>query len=274
MDAPGGSSAAQPVPMRLITAGLLLVLLVFIPGLASPFAVPKESVVGLLAGFALLLVLADRHTTVVRWPVWWTAILAAPLAALAAAALLNGTDLIDSGGPLRWGIYALFFVALRLVSGNRDGEWLRQCLAVLGGVEGTLVVAQQLVGQLVFDFSALPSAKWRAFGTLGNPNWVGGFLAVTLPLALTRLDVDAPAGADRAGRSAALIVVMSVAGLLLTLSRGAWMAAVAGVALLVLLRRDLPWRRIAVACAAGVALGAVIAALRFGGDEVGAAVGR
>jgi hypothetical protein len=43
---------------------------------------------------------------------------------------------------------------------------------------------------------------------------------------------------------------------------------------LVLLRPDLPWRRIAVTCTAGIALAASIAALRIGGDEVGAALGR
>jgi O-antigen ligase len=272
MDAAHRSSAAPPVAGRLIAAALLLAVIVFIPGLASPFVVPKESVIALAAAFALLLVIADRQSSVARWPWWWTATLLAPLAAVAAAALRNGTDPIASEGLLRWGTYALFLVTVRLVSGDRDGEWLRQWLAMLGGIEGALVVAQQLAGHVVFDFSALPSAKWRAFGTLGNPNWVGGFLAVTLPLALTGFDAAAPGGARR--RRAALIVAATVAGLLLTLSRGAWVAATAGVVLLVLLRPDLPWRRIALASTVGAALAASLAALRFGGEEVRAALGR
>jgi hypothetical protein len=43
------------------------------------------------------------------------------------------------------------------------------------------------LGDVFFDTSQLPSAKWHAFGTLGNPNWTGAFLAATLPFAVGQL---------------------------------------------------------------------------------------
>ena len=269
-----GGNGLRPLPRLVLAAGIALVVIVIIPGLANPFIVPKESLVALVSAFAVLILVADRRPTVARWPRWWTAVLAAPLAVISVAALLNGADLLASDGPLRWWIYALFFVALRLASRRRDGEWLERFLAVLGGVEGALVTAQVLAGELVFDFAALPSAKWRAFGTLGNPNWVGGFLAVTLPLALARRDAASASGDRRARWGSSLMAGAIVTGLVLTFSRGAWVAAAAGVALLALLRRDLAWRRVAATCAAAAALAGSIAWLRFGGDEVGAALGR
>jgi putative inorganic carbon (hco3(-)) transporter len=270
---PEGAPRAR-LPRSLLAAGLGLVVLLFMPGLANPFIVPKDSVVALTSAFVVLALIADRRTTVARWPGWWTAVLAAPLVALSTAALLGDSELLTCGGVLRWWIYALFFVALRYACDAADGAWLLALLAGLGGIEGLVVIAQVLAGGAIFDWSALPSAKWRAFGTLGNPNWVGGFLAATLPLALAAMQTERTRGDWISRWRARLTVGAIVAGLVLTLSRGAWMAALVGGFTLLLLRRDLGWRRIAVGCAAVATLAAAVACLSLGGGAVAAALGR
>ena len=266
-------AAATDLPRLVISAGLVLVVLLILPGLPHPFGVPKEGVVCLVAGFTLLLIAAGPRRVVRRWPRTWSAILLAPLLMGTAAALVNGSALLASDGPLRFWVYGLLFLAIRLgCTEARHGAQLVRLAVVLGAVEGGVVVLQVTLAHRLFDLSALPSAKWRAFGTLGNPNWVGAYLAVTLPLALARLW-----SAEKRGERARswLIAGLILVGLTLTLARGAWLAAACGVGALMLLDRRNEPRRAAVTCLiVAVALGAGIAWMSFGRHEVALALGR
>jgi len=211
----------------LVNAGVFLVVVFFLPGLAHPFNVPKESLVALLSGFTLFVVATGRRPSINPWPSWWSGILLAPVLIATIAALFNGAGLLASDGTVRLWCYAAFLLSVRLGCGGlADVERLVRLATALGGLEGAVVVFQVLAGHYVFDTSGVPSAKWRAFGTLGNPNWVRMYLAATPPLAAGQ------------GRSAAstrervwwiLMTGATVAGLIVTLSRGAWSAAGAGV---------------------------------------------
>jgi len=265
-------------PQALLNAGLVLVVLAVVPGLAGPFSVPKEAVVCFATAFALLLAAVRGAEIRIPWPRRRLALLFALPLALTATALLNGNGLIALGGVPRWWSYALYVLALRL--SYPDGaavERLFGLCAALGGIEGLLVVLQVLFGHLLFDTSQLPSSKWRAFGTLGNPNWAGAFLAATLPLALAQLDRRAGAKSFAGAASIAAIV----AGLAVTLARGAWLAAAAGVAVLVFLspsaRRGHAWAVLAAGLAVGAAAtwsahgDAALAALAPGDSTAGRA---
>ena len=215
----------------LMNAGLILVVVAIIPGLSNPFSVPKEALVCFATSFVLLLVALRGGWQGSPWPRSWIALLLAGPIAVTSTALANGVGLVSVGGVLRWWTYVFYFVALRLSYPNGASvERLLRLLAILGGLEGGLVVLQSLFGDVLFDTSHLPSAKWHAFGTLGNPNWTGAFLAATLPFAVGQL-VRPAASAARAG--AAFVVAVLVAGLVLTLARGAWLAAMAGFAVVV-----------------------------------------
>ncbi|MBP1688604.1 MAG: putative bicarbonate transporter, IctB family, partial [Deltaproteobacteria bacterium] len=260
------SLAETPFPCRLLGVGLALVLFIVLPGLAHPFGVAKESVIALVSAFALFVVATGPAHRIRPWPWWWTLLLLAPAGVMTAAALANGSSALASDGPVRLWCYAVFFLSARLACPTTaDTQRLVQFATALGGIEGALVVVQVVAGHLAYDWSGIPSAKWKAFGTLGNPNWVGAYLAATLPLAVARLHAAR-------GRSActhsALLVSMTFAGLALTLSRGAWIAAASGLGALAVLDRSRAWRRTVLTMAAVLPLTVAIAWVNFGGGEL------
>jgi O-antigen ligase len=255
----------------LMNAGLILVVIAIIPGLSNPFSVPKEALVSFVTSFVLLLVALRGEWQGSPWPRAWIALLLAGPIAVTSTALANRVGLVAVGGVLRWWTYVFYFVALRLSYPNRASvERLFRLLAVLGGLEGGLVVLQILFGDIVFDTSLLPSAKWHAFGTLGNPDWTGAFLAATLPFAVGQL-AGASTSARRAG--AALVVAALVAGLVLTFARGAWLAAAAGFAVAVSLSAAARNATVLVPIAAGLVIGTAVAVAAHG-DEAFASVTR
>ncbi|EDY38604.1 inorganic carbon transporter [Cyanobium sp. PCC 7001] len=133
--------------------------------------------------------------------------------------------------------------------------WDRIVAALLAGQLFTSVVG---IRQLYGDTGEL--ARWadpnsvtdgtvRIYGTLGNPNLLGGYLLPILPLALVAL-LRWRCWPPRLYALSAL--VLGTAALVLTYSRGAWMALVAQVAVVVVLlamrlTRSWPrlWRRLA-----------------------------
>ena len=149
-----------------------------------------------------------------------------------------------------WG-YAAFVLALRLARpAEADTRRLLRLIAGLGGIEGSPAVLQVLAGHYVFDFSALPSVKWQSFGTLGNPNWVGALLAATLPLAVAY--AEGASGGERLRWQLASAAILT--GLILTFSRGAWLAAASGGVVLAVLSGGRMARRLLTTCAAAFPL--------------------
>ena len=91
----------------------------------------------------------------------------------------------------------------------------------------------------------------RAFGSLGNPDFLGGWLALLLPLALA----GALTGSKKIRAAAWGILVLGVAAVLLTQARAAWLAALAGLAVAAWRLRPSRWVWVA---SAGLVLAAAL----------------
>jgi tetratricopeptide (TPR) repeat protein len=150
-------------------------------------------------------------------------------------------------------LLALFLGSARVLR----GEAARRGLA--GALTAALLVgaAFALLGPLGWDpFAATALDQGfghRAYGSLGNPDFLGGWLALLLPLALAlslRL-----AGARR--RWALAAALSGAAALWLTQARGAWLAGAAGVAVALLVLRS-AWPQALRVAALGLALGAAL----------------
>ena len=148
------------------------------------------------------------------------------------------------------GVYAL----MRQLLATAPIWWDRMVASLLAG---TLVTSVVGIRQLFGDTSEL--ARWadpnsvadgtiRIYGTLDNPNLLAGFLLPAIPLALVAL-LRWQGLARQAFAATALL--LGSAALVLTYSRGAWMAVVAEGAVVVVLlaarqTRQWPpfWRRV------------------------------
>ncbi|MCP9808927.1 IctB family putative bicarbonate transporter [Cyanobium sp. HWJ4-Hawea] len=132
------------------------------------------------------------------------------------------------------GVYAL----MRQLLATEPIWWDRIVAALLAGQLVTSVLG---IRQLFGDTSEL--ARWadpnsvadgtiRIYGTLDNPNLLAGYLLPAIPLALVAL-LRWPGMARKAFALAALL--LGIAALVLTYSRGAWMGLVAEAAVVVVL---------------------------------------
>ncbi len=109
--------------------------------------------------------------------------------------------------------------------------------------------------------------SWRAFGSFGNPNFLAGYLAPALPIALTVALVTLPG--FRPGLwtlLAGLVAAIVAGGLLVTGSRGGILCGGLGIAVFLgalllspTLRRGSPWSRL---ITVGVLLGVTAVGLR------------
>jgi putative inorganic carbon (hco3(-)) transporter len=189
-------------------------------------------------------------------PVRSSLLLAAALgiATIAATApLVSARELINLGL-----LAALLVLAADVFAGRSDR--VRRALAALvmaGAVCGVLAVLE-MVGILPGRFPRYGTAFNRAALGFGQPNGLGLFLALVLPLAAYRWSAarSRPLRAVAAGALACI-----VAGLLATFSRGAWLSVLGGTAAL-LLTGD---ARFALRIWAGALLAAVVTDVATGG---------
>ena len=134
----------------------------------------------------------------------------------------------------------LFFLLAVQAVGRGRGHTLAWAVVASAGLQGILAVREYAATYAAGD------PTWRVFGTLPNPNVLASFLLTALPIALG-LCITAPKPFQVLAGGAVLV---QTAGLLLTGSRGGWLAA--GVALacwLALSARQMDragWRRLAV----------------------------
>ncbi|HEV2754428.1 MAG TPA: O-antigen ligase family protein [Actinomycetota bacterium] len=120
----------------------------------------------------------------------------------------------------------------------------------------TIVALYELVQSVGLDPLDIPIAQY-APSTIGQSNFVGGFLAAALPLALAAW--TSASGAARAAAMGATVVL--VLGILLAFSQGGWAAAAAGVSVFAGRRLRDRHRR---APLAGVVVAAAVAGLSVG----------
>jgi O-antigen ligase len=203
----------------------------------------------LVIGLIILLVLRaliTRSLTIKRTP------LDLPWAVFLASAFVS-TILAANPNVAVFGIYsrydglltiviyaALFWLSIQALSGPDDARALLRVLLASG-----YVVAAVAMIQSVTDYQAQRQIV-PAYGTLGNSNVLGAFLAMLCPLAYGEL-IEARTWSARILALNALVV--PAAALLLTFSRSAWLgAALAFVVILAGERRAAS--RIAIAVAA------------------------
>ena len=225
--------------------------LAFAARLFEPYIATKEVLVQAgTATTALLWLLTARANS-------WTLTLTPAWIPLLAIALIGAASLLWSSNPsasFEKGQYLATYVLLfaTALCSMREAEsrtTLVTALVLAGAIEAIYVLLQYSVGDPIFLTGQLPG-KWQTFGTLGNPNWTGEFLAVAALVCLGRLtDLRKIAPPDKSVRPfarhltlAALILILLA--LAATLARGAWLAFIIGTLAFVLVRHRYSTARI------------------------------
>ncbi len=224
-----------------------------------PFLPLKETLFLSLAALALLLAVAERlaaggaglfsridlvHRRLLLWAaVYWGWSLLVPLWTAHNRWLhLLGAAQLTAG-------FAFFLLVVAATAGPEEEarQW-RWRIAWGFSAAGIVMALHALLQAWGLDpFELLPGrsvtaeGRWRAFTTMGNPNWTGEYLAVTFPLLLvtvrSRFRLFAP-GRSRAVRLAEPIVwSVTFAAVVATGSRLALLALVAGGVILYAMQR-------------------------------------
>lgn len=174
------------------------------------------------------------------------------------AVLALGAFVLWSGASLAWGVasgardLATFVAGLGLAlvvdGAPRDGarELARWVATATGALASVAAIAERLAG----------ARGLAVHGGQGNANWLGLLVAVTLPLGLAAALRPGPRRA-----LAALAVALELAGLALSHSRVAWLAAAITAAPLVVALAPAARRRLVAAALAAVVAPALAIAL-------------
>lgn len=142
-----------------------------------------------------------------------------------------------------------------------QGQRVARALVLSASVMGAYHLMQYF-GLELFPVEGEETINRVAVGTMGNPNFSGGFLAITLPVAAAFLLNEKN---DKTKPPVALTLISG--GLIVSFSQGAWAAALAGLAAtagIVLLPRwrFARWASLAlVALIAAVAVGSIVASI-------------
>lgn len=185
-------AAAAPVTAAVL-AGWLLAVRPRVADPAARFRAVRDVTLLLLATFALATVFASSWSTSVR-------------------ELINMTVLL-----------VFFLCALDRLRDRAAADRLITALVALAAVCGGLAVLE-MTGVLPGAFPRWGTPFNRAALGFGQPNALGLFLALTAPLAVHAIGTRR--GAARVAATGALIVI--VAGVFATFSRGSWIALLAG----------------------------------------------
>lgn len=139
-------------------------------------------------------------------------------------------------------------------------EQVAWALVISGSVVGFYAVVQVL-GLDPLTWARAEEAASDAGSTIGNPNFTGGFLAMTLPLSVGLWQFQP---GNR--RTVAILSVLSLSGWVVTFSQGAWAAGGAGVLLTfgVLMANRVPRARVAATVAVFLVAGLVAGQVLFG----------
>lgn len=241
-------SSAPRDGLALTTLCLLtaLVPLVFAAPLFEPYLAPKEILLQTgTATVALLWLLTARANswTLALTPAWIPPLALVLIGAASIGWSSNPSASVEEGRRLVTYI-VLFVVALQAMRQPESRTSLATALVLAGAIEAVYVLLQYSFGDPIFHTAQL-AGKWQTFGTLGNPNWTGEFLAVVALVSLGRL-IDlrkaSPIESTQSARPwvrhltlASLILILLA--LAATLARGAWLAFIIGAAAFLIARR-------------------------------------
>ena len=237
--------ATNPIARWILRGAAFLLPLAFLPNLVDEFVLPKLLLVRLV-------LVALTISLLVRWVAegrvtWRRTRLDLPLLAFIASGALSAIFAVNRNVALfgtydRWeGLltivtYALlFWLAVQLISGEADARGVSWSLLLSGYFIGAAAILQSAFGLLGGGyFREGTNGPIRADVTLANPDFLGIFLAMLIPIAVAKMVSRRP-GTTRI-LSANLVVVLAL-GLLTTFTRAAWIGAIVGVIVVLALRR-------------------------------------
>lgn len=232
------ASTQQRAASLLVSAGLILPSMLIYPGGEHVFWTPEALAARLLAPLALCLaLLAQPAEGVTREPrlrpaLW---IFGAWALWLCLAAAVSARPDLGLATLLEWAAYPLMFAATWRVSASTAARQRLATLVLAGGALHSIYALAQLAGLDLFAWST--GFGGRPGGLLGNPNFLGGHLALLLPLGLAWALQPM---LNTAGTALAWANVTLLCGALLaTQTRGAWIGAGVGLAWLLLRLRAL-----------------------------------
>ena len=220
-----------------------LVPLAFAAPLFEPYIATKEILIQAGTATILLLWLLTARAKS------WTLPLTSAWIPLLALVLIGAASMLWSSSPSasleegqRLLTYVLLFaLALHVMRQAESRSMLATALVLAGAIEAVYVLLQYSFGDPIF-LTAQLAGKWQTFGTLGNPNWTGEFLAAAALVSLRRLFDLRKAAATQAVRSwsrplTLVALILMLLGLVATLARGAWLAFIIGAAAFLIARR-------------------------------------
>src|ERR1700694_5341579 len=228
----------------ILRMGVFLLPLAFLPNVVDEFVLPKLLLTRLL--IALLIV-----ALVFRWLgkgaiTWKRTPLDLPLLAFIGSAALSTVFAINRSVAIfgtydRWeGLltivsYALvFWLAVQLLSGEADARGLTWSLLLSGYVIAAVAILQSAFGILGGGYFRGANNVIRPDVTLANPDFLGIFLAMLLPVAFAKLVSRRPITTRVLAVNLVLVLVL---GLLASFTRAAWIGAAVGVVVVLVLRR-------------------------------------
>ena len=231
------------VPRWLMRAGVFILPLAYLPNLVDGYVLPKLLLTRLLVIlFGALLALRWMTTGRVTWK--RTAI-DLPLVAFIGSALLSSLfafnrDVAIFGtysryeGLLTIVMYALlFWLAVQLLDGADDARALIWSLLISAFFVSVIAVLQSAFGYLGGGYF-VQGQVIRADSTLANPDFLGIFLAMLIPVAVAKLISRRP---PLIRLLAADLLILLALALLVSFTRSAWIGAASGVLVVLFLRR-------------------------------------
>lgn len=192
---------------------------------------PTDALVVLILVAAVIAYLSRRRLAFALTGAFWPSVAFILVGVLSATFV--GEALVSVKGILRWvELLGILVVAASYCWQERNRYLVVTALLVAGILEALLGWAQFFLRHGPPSFRIGPFL--RAYGTFAQPNPFGGYLEMTLPVAVALLFWRRP----WAGRPNRLTVLAGVAtaicglALLMSLSRGAWMGTIAGLMVL------------------------------------------
>ena len=192
---------------------------------------PTDALALLIVGSALLAVLSGRCRTIVLTGAFW------PSVAFIAVSFLSATFAGQFGVSikeiLRWvELLGILVVAATFCTWANRRYLAVVALLIASSLEALLGWGQFFLRHGPASFQIGPFL--RAYGTFAQPNPFGGYLAMTLPVAVALAFWRRPWAGWPNRLTALAIIAMAIGGvaLLMSLSRGAWMGVLLGLAAL------------------------------------------
>lgn len=215
------------------------------PNIVDEFVLPKLLLARLLvAVLMVLLVVGWFRVGVVTWR---RTPLDLPLLAFIGSALLSTIFAVNRNVAVfgtydRWeGLLTIvtyglvFWLAVQLLAGEPDARGLTWSLLCSGYVIAAVAILQSTFGLLGGGYFVVAGTNViRPDSTLANPDFLGIFLAMLLPVAISKVLSQRPA---LTRVLAVNLVVVLFIGLLATFTRAAWIGAVLGAVVVLVLRR-------------------------------------